>query len=251
MSRYRTLFMSVYQCCRGCAYQRQRRWMRTSSRYAQCCRPSCCTSSMPVVSLLVQLTSNASRMILSTLTNHFGTGCDRLGRLYVGRFIPGHAHRTNFRLVLNHGIVREGDMNGISRGRRGQEVIGKNPGSTKVVSNSPPNANTKTFSPTDGTDHEQVRPARQVSQFSQSVRLPAGIDTAKTTLEVDAVHSTNADQVAQQAQNVGLIFHAERMSRSKGGSNTNGLDNLRHNRRLFLKKTFNIDKTISRLRSTQ
>lgn len=42
-------------------------------------------------------------------------------------------------------------------------------------------------------------------------KVAAGIDTAKTALKVDGVNGANADLVAQQAQNVGLIFHAERV----------------------------------------
>ncbi|ADX32422.1 hypothetical protein G184_gp40 [Erwinia phage ENT90] len=45
------------------------------------------------------------------------------------------------------------------------------PGSTKPVSSSPPRQRTSTCSPTDGALHERERPARAVSQCSQSVVL--------------------------------------------------------------------------------
>lgn len=61
-------------------------------------------------------------------------------------------------------------------------------------------------------------------------KVTAGIDSAKTALKVDGVHGANADQIAQQARNVGLIIHAERMPPSEGGGNARRLDNLRHNK---------------------
>jgi hypothetical protein len=63
----------------------------------------------------------------------------------------------------------------------------KMPGITKAVSSSPPRQNNKTCSPADGAHQERERPAREVSQCSQSVTLPPVL-----TRQVPAAKSTSA-----------------------------------------------------------
>ena len=63
----------------------------------------------------------------------------------------------------------------------------KTPGITKAVSSSPPRQNSRTCSPADGAHQERERPAREVSQCSQSVTLPPVF-----TRQVPATKSTSA-----------------------------------------------------------
>ncbi|SWP75595.1 Uncharacterised protein [Klebsiella pneumoniae] len=130
-----------------------------------------CTSSVPVVSLLVHTTSGVSRVMrVSAFTSTTGTVAvmesDAVTSAVLMPLTVSAPVSGSYSITAPSGKVTchasaEADGAGLS-----SEKI---PGSTKAVSSSPPMASSSTCSPTEGAHHVRERPARVVSQFSHVV----------------------------------------------------------------------------------
>lgn len=136
-------------------------------------RPAFFTSSVPVVSLLVQTTSGASSVILSAVTITTlvlavmdSDACTSAVLIPDTLSAPVSGSYSITAPSGNEICSASADADGAGKSSE------KMPHSTKAVSSSPPSAKISTCSPTDGADQLRVRPARKFSQFSQSVRFP-------------------------------------------------------------------------------